>query len=222
MSRWPRALASLAERLAEGADVGHAVSDLEARRLERHFPQADGKIAVLPNGVCGDVLAARGRGPRGDYLIYAGRIERYKRLETAVELAAELARGGAASRLLIVGGGPHAERVRRYAERGTPGLVEFSGPLPREEYIDLLSRALATVNPSEDEAYSIFTAEALAAGVPAAVSRALAEVFPCRAEAPDTWRRALERLGLVYLAPRCEIKAWEEVVDELARRIYGL
>ncbi len=100
----------------EAADAIHAVSPREARLFKSHYPQSRGKIAIIPNGVEEDVFRHRWRGADSDYMMYAGRIEKYKRLETAVELARELG-----LRLLVVGRGPHREKLKRYARRRRAG-----------------------------------------------------------------------------------------------------
>jgi glycosyltransferase involved in cell wall biosynthesis len=147
-------------RAVEAADAIHAVSSREAGLLESHYPQAGGKTVVIPNGVDEDVFGYKWRGAGSDYMIYAGRVERYKRLELAVDLAKELG-----LRLLVVGRGPHREGLRRYARRRGAAL-DLLDPQPRPEYLRLLAGARYAVNPSRHEAYSIFAAEALAVGAP--------------------------------------------------------
>ncbi len=88
-------------RAVETADAIHAASRREAELLKSHYPQSCGKIVVIPNGVAEDVFSHRWRGAHSDYMIYAGRIEKYKRLEVAVDLAVRLG-----LRLLVVGRGP--------------------------------------------------------------------------------------------------------------------
>jgi len=88
-------------RAVEAADAIHAVSPREAQLLKSHYPHASGKTVVIPNGVEEDVFSHRWRGADSDYMMYAGRVEKYKRLEVAVDLARELG-----LRLLVVGRGP--------------------------------------------------------------------------------------------------------------------
>jgi len=191
-------------RAVEAADAIHAASPREAWLVESHYPQAGGKIAVIPNGVEEDVFSHRWRGADSDYMMYAGRIERYKRLEAAVELARELG-----LRLLVVGRGPHRERLRRYARRRGVSL-ELLDPQPRPDYLRLLAGARYAVNPSRQETYSIFAAEALAMGVPAVVTPEVAEnlaaeqkpfgdglVVAVRAAVP-TWRGVLPKYLSLY------------------------
>ena len=183
----------------EAADAIHAVSPREAQLLKSHYPQASGKTVVIPNGVEEDVFSHRWRGADSDYMIYAGRIERYKRLEVAVELAR-----GLGLRLLVVGRGPHREKLRRYARRHGVSL-ELLEPQPRPDYLRLLAGARYAVNPSRQEAYSIFAAEALAMGVPAVVSSEVAENLAAE-------QKPL-RDGLV-VAVRAAVPAWRDVLQK--------
>jgi glycosyltransferase involved in cell wall biosynthesis len=192
---WKRYVA----RAVEAADAIHAVSPREARLIESHYPQAGSKITVIPNGVEEDVFSHRWRGADSDYMMYAGRVEKYKRLEVAVELARELG-----LRLLVVGRGPHREKLRRYARRRGVSL-ELLDPQPRPDYLRLLAGARYAVNPSRQEAYSIFAAEALAMGVPAVVSPEVAENLAAEQKPLGD--------GLV-VAVRAAVPAWRNVLQK--------
>jgi len=185
------------------ADIIHAVSKREASLINLHYPQIRGRIIVVPNGVEEDTLNYRWRGQNSDYVIYAGRIEKYKRLELAVEVAEKLG-----LRLMIVGQGSYRNKLKRYAEKRYGGMVEFLEPQPRDKYLELLSRARYAVNPSKHEAYSIFVAEALAIGMPAIVSREIAENLEIE---PKLFNKEL------VLAVKAPIKTWNEIVLRLLR-----
>jgi len=183
----------------EMADVIHAVSLRETRLLKSHYPQASGKIIVIPNGVDEDVFGYKWRGAHSDYMMYAGRIERYKRLEVAVDLARVLG-----LRLLVVGRGPHRERLKRYARRRGVSF-ELLDPQPRPDYLRLLAGARYAVNPSRHEAYSIFAAEALAMGVPAVITPEVAENLAAEQKPIGD--------GLV-VAVRAAVPAWRDVIQK--------
>ncbi len=189
-------------RAVEAADAIHAVSPREAGLLKSHYPQASGKTVVVPNGVEEDVFGYKWRGADSDYMMYAGRIEKYKRLEAAVDLARELG-----LRLLVVGRGPHREKLRRYARRRGV-FLELLDPQPRPDYLRLLAGARYAVNPSRHEAYSIFVAEALAMGVPAAVSPEVAENLAAEQRPFGD--------GLV-VAVRAAVPAWRDVLQKYLR-----
>jgi len=186
-------------RAVEVADAIHAVSPREAGLIESHYPQASGKITVIPNGVEEDVFSHRWRGADSDYIMYAGRVEKYKRLEVAVDLARELG-----LRLLVVGRGAHREKLRRYARR-RGAAVAFLDPQPRPDYLRLLAGARYAVNPSRYEAYSIFAAEALAMGVPTITTPEVAKNLVAE-QTPF-------RYGLV-LVTRAMISTWVAVIPK--------
>ena len=186
-------------RAVETADAIHAVSPREAGLFESHYPQSRGKIAVIPNGVEEDVFDHRWRGADSDYMMYAGRVEKYKRLELAVDLARELG-----LRLLVVGRGPHREKLRRYA-RHRGAAVELLEPQPYLDYLRLLAGARYAVNPSRQEAYSIFAAEALAMAVPTITSSEVAENLQAEAEP--------FRVGLVAIK-HAPILPWNQIIPK--------
>jgi glycosyltransferase involved in cell wall biosynthesis len=186
-------------RAVEAADAIHAVSPREAGLLKSHYPQSRGKTVVVPNGVEEDVFSYKWRGADSDYMMYAGRIEKYKRLEAAVELARKLG-----LRLMVVGRGPHREKLRRYARRRR-AAVELLDPQPRPDYLRLLAGARYAVNPSRQEAYSIFVAEALAMGVPTITTPEVAKNLVAE-QTPF-------RYGLV-LVTRAMISTWGAVIPK--------
>lgn len=84
-------------------------------------------------------------------------------------------------------------------------------PLPRNEYVDRLSRAKYAINPSEKEVFGLFIAEALTIGVPSIVSSHAAKALGAEtAPLPE-----LEGLDELVLVERARIRLWSEVVDEL-------
>ena len=185
--------------LLKRASTVHAVSKREASILASHYPEARSKIVVMPNGVDEGVLNYRWQGQSSNYMIYAGRVEKYKRLEIAIDVAKELN-----LKLLIIGKGPYKEKLMRYASKVYRGGVEFLEPQPRERYLELVSRARYAINPSKHEAFSIFIAEALAMGTPAIVSKEIAENLEARA------RPLVKDLVIAEEAP---IRTWNETLQ---------
>jgi glycosyltransferase involved in cell wall biosynthesis len=186
-------------RAVEVANVLHAVSPREAGLLKSHYPHAGGKIAVIPNGVDEDVFGYKWRGAHSDYMIYAGRVEKYKRLELAVDLAGKLG-----LKLRVVGRGSHREKLRGYAQRRGVSL-DLLDPQPRPNYLRLLAGARYAVNPSRYEAYSIFAAEALAMAVPTITTSEVAENLQAEAEP--------FRSGLVVIK-HVPILPWNQIIPK--------
>ncbi|GGT40717.1 glycosyltransferase [Streptomyces chromofuscus] len=173
-----RALYLASERLGRRTV---AVSPTVAARLERWGVPA-ARIAVVPNGI--DLArfrfdpARRQRTrqrfglPETAYVVGAvGRLTAGKRFDLAIRALAHLP---GAYRLLLVGGGPEANVLRRTAhEAGVADRVLFTGERP---YVadgspgpDLPSLTAAMdllVSPSPEEAFGLAVVEALAAGLP--------------------------------------------------------
>jgi glycosyltransferase involved in cell wall biosynthesis len=200
---WRRRVAELLKR----ASAVHAVSRREASMLTSHYPEARDKIVVISNGIDEDVFDYRWQGQNSYYMIYAGRIEKYKRLELAIEVAKELN-----LKLLIVGKGPYRDKLMRYANKVYREGVEFLEPQPREKYLELISRAMYAINPSKHEAYSIFTAEALAIGTPAITTKEVAENLEAQAK-PFT-----KDLVVMEKTP---IKTWNEALQLYLGKLYS-
>jgi glycosyltransferase involved in cell wall biosynthesis len=71
-------------------------------------------------------------------------------------------------RWVVIGDGPERPFLREQAERlGVAGRIDWKGQIPPEDALRELARCHAMVMPSEDEAFGVAYAEALACGVPA-------------------------------------------------------
>ncbi len=149
------------------------------------------RIVVKPNFAR---PGPRREGP-GAYFLYLGRLSPEKGVATLLRAWRE-----DLGRLLVVGDGPEAPRLRRLA----PGGVEFLGVVPHEEARRLVAQARAVVVPSICyEAFPRVVVETYAAGVPVVASRigALPEVVEdgvtgllAEPGDPASWTAAVERL----------------------------
>jgi len=201
---WRRRVSKLLSR----ASVVHAVSSREASLLLNHYPHVRGKVAIVPNGVDEDVYRYRWQGGHSDYMIYAGRIEKYKRLEVAVDVAREMG-----LKLLIIGRGPYREKLVKYANKVYKGGVEFLEPQPREKYLELISQARYAINPSKQEAFGIFIAEALAIGTPAIISKEIAENIGAQ----------IKPLSKdLVVTESAMIKTWSDVLKVYFKELYAV
>jgi len=102
----------------------------------------------------------------------------------------------------------------KYANKVYRGGVEFLEPQPRERYLELVSRARYAINPSKHEAFSIFTAEALAIGTPAIISKEQI------AENLEAQTKPLTK-DLV-IAEKAQIKTWNEVLLAYIKELYKI
>lgn len=174
-----RALYMLGERLGR-ATV--AVSPETAERL-RQWGVPGSRLRVIPNGIdtarfrYDDVSRKEARAyyglPEDAYVVGGvGRLVPLKRFDLLVRA---LDRLPGDVRLLLVGGGPEAETLRRVArELGVEDRLVLAGerphlPSPEDEAPDLasvLSAMDVLASPSPEETFGLAVLEALAAGLP--------------------------------------------------------
>ncbi|WP_344579306.1 glycosyltransferase [Streptomyces lunalinharesii] len=141
-----------------------AVSDGLGAELGRRNPAAH--IQVVPNGV--DPAAfSRCTVPRGDHLLYLGRLETAsKGLDLLLRAYARVA-PVVTGDLHIAGHGPHAHRLRALAdELGISDRVHWLGHIDGPDRFDLLASARLVCVPSRYETFGMVAAEALATGTP--------------------------------------------------------
>lgn len=165
----------------ENAAWWHATSASEADTLRRRAGAADRRVAEIPNVVdpvpgddaaCDEARGAAGVPAGTPYVLFLGRLHPIKRLDLVA--AAFAALGPRAARLHLVIAGPD-ERGHRaavaplFAPLGP--RVHWCGPVDGRRKAGLLGGAAALVLCSDSESFGMSVAEALAAGVPAVVSR---------------------------------------------------
>ena len=203
------------------ADVIHCVSQSEKMRILKHYPEFEEKIVVIPNGVDEDVFTYKWRGQESNYMLYAGRIEKYKKLDEAIKLSKTMN-----LKLTIIGQGPYKENLMKIAEKLYPNGVEFKDFLPRSKYLETLANARYAINLSNKEAYSIFIAEALAIGIPAIVSPTIEKIYGIRGSSElhpylISLSSIVRKFGLKILVNHgLGIKTWSQVVEEVLRIMY--
>ena len=193
-------------KLLDKAEVIHAVSRREASMIRSHYPETSRKTIVISNGVEEDVLRYKWSGHDSDHMIYAGRVERYKRLDLAIEIARE-----SGLRLMIIGKGSYRDKLMKYAEKRYKGSVVFIDPQPREKYLKMLSEARYAINPSRHEAYSIFIAEALAIGTPSIITREIAENIEAETKSFDKE---------LVITEKASINSWNEIALKYVESLY--
>lgn len=146
---------------------GSTALDLVRRGFERE------RIEVIPPGVDHAIFRphpdlARFERPTA---VYVGRLKRYKGLDVAIRAVRLLQERGTDLRLLIVGRGDDARRLRRLAYRvGVADRVEFLGYVSETRKVELLRRAWVHIYPSPKEGWGITNIEAAACGTPSIAS----------------------------------------------------
>lgn len=139
-------------RAAERVDRFVANSQHVAGRIRRHYGR-DSVVVYPPVDVPPEPPAPR---PAEDFLLAVGHHVPYKRLDLAVAAAAAVGR-----RLVVIGDGPDAKRLRRAEARH----VHWMGWQPDEVLIDHYARAAALVFCGQED-FGIVPVEAQAYGCP--------------------------------------------------------
>jgi len=155
LTRWlmPPVAAALRawDRRTDGVDAFVAISDHIAERIRRVYDR-DAEVIHPPVDVARFRVAER----VDDYYLVVSALVPYKRVDLAIAAASRLGR-----RLLVVGTGPEAARLRAQAGPG----VEFLGWRSDAEVAELYSRCRAVLFPAVED-YGIVPLEAAAAGRP--------------------------------------------------------
>jgi glycosyltransferase involved in cell wall biosynthesis len=139
----------------------------------------------------------------GRYLIVVGSVSTRKNLRPVVEALAQMTHRSPPVTLVAAGppgiGFEATQQLVR--QRGLEATVRFTGWLPREDLPPLVSGAAGLLHPSADEGFGLTPLEAMACGVPTAVSNAGALPEVCGDAAilvdphdPDAWAEAISRL----------------------------
>jgi glycosyltransferase involved in cell wall biosynthesis len=181
-------------------------SEAEGRLARSISPVREAGVVGMGFDPPGGPPAASFAEPRGlgSYLIYAGRIEEGKRVDVAVEYALEHARERPdAPRLVLIGSGTYKP------PKEAKGVVLNAGFLGDEERRAAYAEALALVNPSHMESFSIVLMEAWLEGTPGLV-----------AEGSDVLREHAENSGgaLVFDSYESYRDAVNELLDDPGRQ----
>lgn len=157
------------------ADKVICVSDYEIGLLRKRFGITNGHMINIPNGISVERFDNHKADVQKDdgtfSLLYVGRLERYKRAQWIIEAMERLSERYPERelRLVIVGKGPYEEELKTQAE-SLGSKVVFKKDLTDEEILEEYDRCDVFVMPSEYEAFSIVTLEALSSGKPVIVS----------------------------------------------------
>ena len=139
--------------------------------IDRGIPAE--KLQIFPRGLDTELFSPalrdpsfwKKRGAKGPVLLYVGRISREKDLGLLAEIATPLQKRAGPLTLAVVGEGPY----RRELEKLLPGAI-FTGILSGRELGIAYASADLFVFPSTTDTYGNVVVEAMAAGLPAAVS----------------------------------------------------
>jgi glycosyltransferase involved in cell wall biosynthesis len=175
----------LAALLFRRADRVTCVSAAESELLLRRYPSVEPRLSIVPLGVdTRAILAAEPVDTDRPIVLVAGRLEPYKRVDTAIRAFASMRQD---ARLVVCGTGSHRPALERLVgELGIAPRVSFLGQVSDAELRRWQRTATSTVSLSAREAFGLVLLEAAVAG-----SRVVASDIPAHAELA----RRLERAG---------------------------
>jgi D-inositol-3-phosphate glycosyltransferase len=178
------------DEVLHAADGVVASNEIEREELLRRYDLEPSRVHVAPCGVDlslfhpGSRRASRerlGLGIGEKIVLYVGRIEPLKGLDTLLAAASILKRRVPGVRALLVGGaaGPGDPATERElarlralsSELGVDDVVEFCGPVAQAGLPDLYRAADVSVVTSHYESFGMAALEALACGTPVVASR---------------------------------------------------
>ncbi len=176
-------------QVMDWADRIIAATPLDKNQMLYCYSADDGKIAVIPAGVDTDHFYPRDKAEvrrrlglplDTPILLFVGRIERLKGIDTLLESAAVVSRtcAGRDLKVLIVGGGGQTPgenaEIRRiwqlHQDLNLDDQVEFVGSKPQEMLPLYYSAADITVMPSHYESFGMVAVESMASGTPVIAS----------------------------------------------------
>jgi D-inositol-3-phosphate glycosyltransferase len=177
------------ESILQGAARIVAATPAERMQLQMLYQADIRKIVVIPPGVDVElfhpipVAEARqriGLARDAQLVLYVGRIERLKGIETLLRAAALLQTRGLLARscpcVAVVGGDPdHPQEEMQYLQELRESLhvenvVSFLGRRPQDELPYYYSAAQTVVMPSQYESFGMVALEAMACGTPVVAS----------------------------------------------------
>lgn len=172
LNEWTRAVTKNDAKLYRRFDTIVCLNKSLREKFLTVYPQFAEKTIAVPNPVFRAEIRERAKAPLTVpvdesvcNLITIGRLEREKRYDRLLDIAAELQKRGFAFRWYFAGDGPLREEIeRQLTERGLSGCVTLTGYM--ENPCPLLARCRALVLFSEYEGTPVTIDEAKTLGVP--------------------------------------------------------
>jgi glycosyltransferase involved in cell wall biosynthesis len=181
----------LATLLFRRADKVTCVSVAESELLLRSYPSVEPRLSIVPLGVDTQaLLAAEPFQTDRPIVLVAGRLEPYKRADTAIRAFASMRKD---AQLVVCGTGSHRPALERLArELGIASRVSFRGQVSDGELRRWQRTATSALSLSAREAFGLVLLEAAVAG-----SRVVASDIPAHAELADRLGCVDARIALV-------------------------
>lgn len=207
ISRMTPSIAPLIEKITVKApsSVIHTVSSASKDDLIKFGAKAS-KIQIIPNGLdtTNYYLHSMSQIEYQNFILFVGRLVFYKNLEVVITSFVEVVRSVPSSKLVVVGDGPMLAKWQKMAsELGLINSVIFTGRVPEDKKIELLSKCCALVLPSFVEGFGLVILESFAMEKPVLVAnvKPLSEIisdgvdgFMLPPDNPITWSEKIRYL----------------------------
>jgi glycosyltransferase involved in cell wall biosynthesis len=143
------------------------LSDEEKHYLSR-IGLEEKKIVNIPIAIEDVFFRKESYSPERKYILYTGRIDRYKGLEVLLRAIKGLKAANTKTMCLIIGRdvGYKSKVQSLVNEFGIADLVQIKDQVSKEELVGIYSSALVTVLPSLSEAFPLTLVESMARGTP--------------------------------------------------------
>lgn len=211
-------------RYIEKIHLVHTVSKLEASLVERDFGV---RAYPIENGVDEHILEKNWN--PSNYVMYSGRIERYKNIHRLGDIVKILnANYRLDLELRVYGDGPYKKRLESHLAK-IDVRYRLNSFLPFEKYIDELASAALFALLSEKESYPQSVNEANAIGVPVIVAKPWGVNFEDRSRTMIVdlhdkdeiiARRIYEFINTARKQPKSSVPSWSRVVDSYINVLY--
>lgn len=171
-----RATAPFIRKIVQDLTVRVAVSPPAQAFAAEAMGVSPASFTVLPNGVDDDRFAAAEpignlHQPERPLLLFVGRLERRKGLDTLIKAFLHLRANGHRLRLCVVGEGPERERCQSLVPPSLRTEVMFVGAVSHTELPRYHASADVFVSPATSgESFGIVLLEGMAAGLPVVAS----------------------------------------------------
>lgn len=210
------------------ADLIHATSIIERKYIKKYFPHITKEPIIIPVGLEEDVLSYTWKGKNSDYLLYSGRIEKYKNIDLAIKAVRLIIDQGYDIKLAIHGSGSYYNQLKKLVKKlRLNKYVSIKSPMPRVKYLDSLSKARAAISLSSAENFNIFLAEAYTIGVPIiATQEAVAfcpqianVIFNTPRHIAEVILNTILRDTMSFKPPNipCKIRLWNNIIISIEK-----
>jgi glycogen synthase len=166
-----RLIDGVERRLTARADRVIACSEHMRREVGDLFNVPMSKVDMIPNEVDSSVLGGDGGGGarrwQGPLILFAGRLEYEKGVQTVLEALPSIERRVPGVGLVVAGAGTYrASLEQRARDIGLDGQVRFAGFVEEADLRSLYRSAALVVVPSLYEPFGLVALEAMASGAP--------------------------------------------------------